>query len=168
VRVPKPDASEIVVLHDFYVDRFTNRGACPVCVLGQCFNGKFDVSRSNTLGPNVKEQDCIPWCVAWGMVGLTSGGAVAVLSNNNTCYGVPGDQNANGIPDDAEMYGGFLAVEIFRLYGEEEKRILGEIFAASVKNYVDQFPVHGNMYHHKSVTEWTLIGDPTLRIGGYE
>jgi hypothetical protein len=27
--------------------------------------------------------------------------------------------------------------------------------------------VHQNKFHCKSVTEWTLMGDPSLKIGGY-
>ncbi|MFH2002704.1 MAG: C25 family cysteine peptidase [Planctomycetota bacterium] len=167
VRVPQTSGEEIIIFHNDYLSRFTNKTEHPVCVLGQCFNAKFDLSRSNLIGPNIYEQDCLPWCVAWGMVGVSEGGFVAVLSNSNSCYGVPGDANQNGIPDDAEKYGGFLAVEFFRLYGAEGMRTLGEIYRQTVANYVAAFNVKNNLYHCKSVTEWHLMGDPSLKVGGY-
>ena len=97
-----------------------------------------------------------------------NGGAIVVLTNTNICYGTSGDINGNGIPDDAESFGGKLAVEILRLYGEGEVRILGQIHCQTVEDYVSDFPVSINKFHCKSVLEWILIGDPSLKIGGYD
>jgi hypothetical protein len=145
----------------------------PICVLGECIHGKFDVSILNIFKlirkkPNYYDQDCIFECIAWRLVNKFNGGAIAVLTNTNICFGDYGDKNQNGIPDDAEIFGGLLAVEIFRLYGQEEMEILGEIHSQTIEDYVSNFPVSTNLYHCKSVMEWVLIGDPSLKIGGYE
>ena len=150
------------------IGRFTNPGRCPVCILAQCYNARFDVSTMLLPGPNVLDHDRIPWCLAWGMLGMTRGGAVAALSNGNTCYGVPGDGNSNGVPDDAERFGGFLGVEFFLLYGQEGLRTLGDIHAESLRSYWTLFSVHSDPLHCKSLCEWMLIGDPSLRVGGFE
>ena len=148
----------------------------PVCILGECFHGKFDVSILNILkllqkDPNYHTEetnnDIILGCIAWRMVQKRDGGAIAAVTNTNLCFGAVGDSNNNGIHDDTETYGGWLAVEFCRLYGDEGKRILGEIHGMTIKNYVENFPVMKDKLHCKSVEEWILIGDPSLKIGGY-
>ena len=74
---------------------------------------------------------------------------------------------ANGILDDAETYGGFLAIECFKLYGQDNIRVLGDLHKQSVTNYIEKFPVFSNKIHCKSVQEFILFGDPSLKIGGY-
>jgi len=144
----------------------------PVCILGECIHAKLDVALLNifkfTNGePNYFIQDCIYECIAWKLVKKNNGGAIAVLTNTNICYGTSGDLNGNGIPDDAESFGGKLAVDVLRFYGEENITTLGDIHMQTVKDYVSGFPVSTNKYHCKSVIEWILIGDPSLKIGGY-
>ena len=46
---------------------------------------------------------------------------------------------------------------------------LGQIHAQSIGNYVQFFNMDDSedgIGHVKSVQEWTLLGDPSLRIGG--
>ena len=101
------------------------------------------------------------------LVNINNGGAIAVLSNTNICYGTSGDQNANGIPDDAESWGGKLAVDTLKYYGEESVIYLGELYTKVINDYVNLFPVSSNKFHCKTVLDWIVIGDPSLRIGGY-
>ncbi|MGC9307625.1 MAG: hypothetical protein ACP5FL_02475 [Thermoplasmatota archaeon] len=110
--------------------------------------------------------NCVPESIAWRLVRCNGGGAIATLTNTNLCYGAPGDNDGNGIPDDAELYGGRLAVDIFRLVGEG-MQTLGDIHAESVRSYVDDLPVMDNVVHCKSVQDFILLGDPSLHIGGY-
>jgi hypothetical protein len=173
VRTSLPEGEEIIVMHNKYVKDYKNEGMYPVCILGECIHAKLDVAILNFLKfskgePNIFEQDCIYECIAWKLVNKNNGGAIAVLTNTNICYGTSGDINGNGIPDDAESFGGKLAVDVLRLYGEEEIKTLGDIHAQSVEEYVSGFPISSNKYHCKSVMEWILIGDPSLKIGGYE
>ena len=77
------------------------------------------------------------------------------------------DNDDNGILDDAELYGVFLAVELFRLYGQEGIDILGNLYQKTLSNYVDLFPVNTDKIHSKSLQEFILFGDPSLKIGGY-
>ena len=107
-------------------------------------------------------------CIAEKLVSKKDGGAIAVLTNTNICFAAIGDSNSNGIPDDVEMYGGQLAVEVFKLYAEEKIDILGQIYSKTVEDYVSSHSVKTNKIHCKSVQEWILIGDPSLNIGGYD
>jgi hypothetical protein len=167
------DGNEFIALNNKNIPKLKNRNMYPICVLGECIHCKIDVSIFNILklikkDPNYFDQDCIFECIAWRLVNKFNGGAIAVLSNSNLCYGDTGDKNQNGIPDDAERFGGLLSVEVFRLYGEENITTLGEIHFQTINNYVSNFPVKTNKFDCKSVQEWILIGDPSLKIGGYE
>lgn len=172
LRTSLPEGDEIIVFHNKYVKDYENKDMYPVCILGECIHAKIDVALLNLLKftkgePNIFEQDCIYECIAWKLVKHKNGGAIAVLTNTNICYGTSGDINGNGIPDDAESFGGKLAVDVLRLYGQEEIETIGQIHCQTVEEYVSDFPVSSNLYHCKSVMEWILIGDPSLKIGGY-
>jgi len=141
-------------------------------ILAECIHAKLDVTILNLFHyifghPNYLQADCRFECIAEKLMHKQGGGAIAVLSNANLCYGSFGDADQNGIPDDAENFGGFLAVEFMRIYGEEQQDILGDIFLKTQQTYVDAFPVHTDKYQCKSIQDWILIGDPTLKIGGY-
>jgi hypothetical protein len=173
LRMVNLDGNEFIALNNKNIPKLKNRNMYPICVLGECIHCKIDVSIFNIFKlireePNYFDQDCIFECIAWRLVNKFNGGAIAVLSNSNLCYGDTGDKNQNGIPDDAERFGGLLAVEVFRLYGEENITTLGEIHFQTINNYVSNFPVKTNKFDCKSVQEWILIGDPSLKIGGYE
>ena len=46
-------------------------------------------------------------------------------------------------------------------------KILGNIHLKTIEDYVSNFPVSTNKIDCKTVLDWILIGDPSLRIGGY-
>jgi hypothetical protein len=172
VRMVNPDASEIIVLKNNQITKLKNKNMYPVVVLGECIHGKLDVSILNIFKflrkqPNYFWLDCIFECIASRLLNKADAGAIAVLTNTNICYGSPGDSNHNNITDDAEKYGGLLAVEFFRLYGQEDMRTLGDIHTKTIENYIEIFPVTSNKFDCKSIQEWILLGDPSLRIGGY-
>lgn len=172
VRMVMPEGAEFIAFHNKNISKLTNANQYPVCVLGECIHGKFDVCIMNFLKvlrniSGYTPADCIYDCIAWRLVREKNAGTIATLTNTNICFGAIGDANANGVPDDAELYGGFLAVELFRLYGQESIETLGLLHQQALSNYVAKFPVHTNIIHCKSVQEFILFGDPSLRIGGY-
>ena len=166
IRMVTPEGNEFIALHNIHLPKLKNVNMYPVCILGECIHGKFDVSLLNII-EGFTQQNCIPECIAWRLVRKMNGGAIAALTNTNLCYGIPGDSNNNNIPDDAEQYGGWLAVECLRLYGQENKTILGDIHQTAIANYIQKFSPVNTQTECKSVQEFILIGDPTLKIGGY-
>ncbi|KYK22898.1 hypothetical protein AYK24_08250 [Thermoplasmatales archaeon SG8-52-4] len=193
IRVPRSDGTEIIALHNDDVDKLTNKDKYPVMVLGECIHGKFDMVKKKAkvfysvmlkilnflkelfikiTGKSNPENNAEPAavlneCIAWKLVNKKDGGGIAVLTNTHICYAAIGDNNLNEIPDDVEIYGGFLAVEIFRLYSQEEIDILGDLHCNTIINYIPGNPVNTDKFHCKSVLEWILIGDPSLKVGGY-
>lgn len=167
VRMVTSDGTEFIALHTMHIPKLENADMYPVCVLGECIHGKFDVGLFNFLRGTVIPQQCVPECIAWRLVRKNDGGIIACITNTNICYGIPGDNDNDGVPDDVERLGGWLAVEFFRLYGEEGKTTLGDIHTGTIANYLEHFPAMANKEDCKSIQEWILIGDPSLRIGGY-
>ena len=94
-------------------------------------------------------------------------GAIASIGNTGLGYGAIGDNNDDGIPDTLQFYGGFIDGEFFRVYAEEGKDILGETHGATLTNYIMKFPPMEDQIDAKTVEEWVLLGDPSLKIGGY-
>jgi hypothetical protein len=166
IRMVTPEGTEFIAFHNRYIPQLNNKGMYPICVLGECIHAKFDVSLLNILG-GFSQQNCIPECIAWRLIRKPGGGAIAVITNTNICYGATGDQNHNEILDMAEWYVGGLSIEVFRLLGQENIRYLGDLHAQTLRNYVDRYDVMSDKIHCKSVEEFTLLGDPSLRIGGY-
>jgi len=172
IRIVNPDSTEVIVLKNKQIPKLKNKNMYPVVLLAECIHGKIDVSILNIFKlmkkePNYFKQDCIFECIASRLLNKLNGGAIAVLTNTNICYGNFGDSNNNNITDDAERFGGLLAVEFFRLYGVEGMRTLGQIHTKTIKDYITNFPVSSNKFDCKSIQEWILLGDPSLRIGGY-
>lgn len=166
IRMATSDGQEFVAFSNRDIPKLSNKGMYPICVLGECIHAKFDVSFLNIL-QNSNPETWIPECIAWRLIRDVNGGGIAVLSNTNICYGVPGDTNNDDIPDDAQDFGGWLAVEFFRLYGQQKDMTLGNIYMQSLINYIDQFSPMQSKVRCKSIQEWILFGDPSLQIGGY-
>ena len=173
IRMVEPEGNEFIAFHIDHISNLNNFNMYPVCILNECIHGKFDVGIFNYFKylldiKNYYRPDCILECIAWRLIREENAGAIAVLTNTNICYGAIGDDDDNGILDDAETFGGFLGVEFFRLYVQENIDIIGDLHLNAISTYVENFPVHTIDSHSKSVQEFILLGDPSLKIGGYQ
>ncbi|HEC82267.1 MAG TPA: peptidase C25, partial [Thermoplasmatales archaeon] len=152
--------------------KLSNKDMYPVCVVGGCHNSQFNVSLLNLL--KFKEiyeiyykSEWSPECWSWWLTRGIDRGAIAAIGCTGLGYGYVGDYNSDGIPDAIQGLGGWIDIEFFRIYGQEEKEILGEVHGTAISNYVATFPVMNDQIDCKTVQEWVLLGDPTLMIGGY-
>ena len=94
---------------------------------------------------------------------MPNGGSIATISNTGMGYGM------QGLECISAGLNPWLDTEFFRLYGQEHMTTLGQIHAQSIGNYVQFFNMDDSedgIGHVKSVQEWTLLGDPSLHIGG--
>ncbi len=87
-------------------------------------------------------------CYAWAFVSHQDGGAIATIGATRTAYG--------GIDSGA----GKMSIEFFSAY--ETSEYLGEMMTEMQTNYIND--VHDDAF---TVEEFILLGDPTLKIGGY-
>ena len=155
-----------------------NKQKLPVCIIGGCHCSQFNVSLIYTLMD--KDNSKSTWsdgkpiseCFGWRLVKKINGGAIATIGSTGLGYeagGENGDLDGDGTndPDCVEALGGYLETQFFRLYGEENNRILGQTWCGAINQYLDIYPGMVNRTYAKTVEQWVLIGDPSLRIGGY-
>jgi hypothetical protein len=126
----------------------------PVLMIGGCHNSQFNVSYD---------------CFAWYFVNKKGGGAIASIGC--TGYGVDGvgDWYNDGIPDCIQYYDGYFETSFFQKY-KDGKDILGATFGQTVTGYLNTFMIEGQLYPRfdtKEVESRVLLGDPSLKIGGY-
>jgi hypothetical protein len=165
--------------------KLTNKGMYPILMVGGCHNSEIDVTPLNIIKGILEEglgyfkysedgfgsywlTNWVPECWSWVFVRKNGGGAIA--SMGSVGYGGVdiGDHNSNGIPDCIEGLDGWFETQFFRLYNEENIDILGETYGQTVTDYVNNFPVFTDRYDCKIVETHVLLGDPSLKIGGYE
>jgi hypothetical protein len=141
--------------------KFQNNGyKLPIMFFDACLTAKLDYVLSDTLnysrfsglpnflqtlGVNISKR--LP-CYAWVYVSHEGGGAIATIGATRTAFG--------GIDDGA----GKMSVEFFSAYNTSQ--YLGEMVTAMQNGYIRDIPDDAF-----TVEEFVLLGDPTLRIGGY-
>ena len=160
----------------FPMDTLSNGEKLPIAVVGGCHNSQFNVSMIlglYDLLPYVlpmlpaKSMWChgvpVPETFSWRLVRNPNGGAIASMGNTGLGYGMPGKELTTGGGDS------WITIEFFRQYGEENQDVLGNAYLQTLNSYVDSFDMSDlSAGHPKTVSQWVLFGDPTLKIGGYE
>ncbi|KYK34711.1 MAG: hypothetical protein AYK22_04945 [Thermoplasmatales archaeon SG8-52-3] len=158
------------------MDEFINGEKLPITLVGGCNNAQFDVSFLNFIKgvlekglkyfikyPGIPqgyyEYDWGSKCWAWSMVTVKDGGCVAIMGNTGLSYSMTGEQCLS-------KFEGFLIQQFFRSY-QEGKDTLGDAYNSQLIYYMDIYPSMINRSDCKVVQEWTLLGDPSLKIGGY-
>lgn len=151
-----------------------NKGMYPICVVGGCSNSKFDITMLDVLDlehlqANIAHGSIGLECFDWWMTRKVDGGSIATIGCTSYGYGTTGDSDQDGIFDGIQIRGGFIDIEFFRAYAQEEKNILGEAHAQALTNFLMKFPFldgHDDTIEGKTTREWILFGDPSLKIGG--
>ena len=162
----------ITPFHVNQIGQLQNKGKYPVFIIHGCLSGKFDVTILNVIKlllkqPNIELSDVAFDCIGWDMVNLKDGGAIAAIAPTSQCWIDSGDTNNNEIPDIVEAASGFLALEFLRVYAKEGIDNLGTMYVNAIQNYIAAFPVRSNKIDCKTIQEYGIIGDPSLKIGGY-
>ena len=147
----------------------------PVVIAGACHNAQIDVTPFNFLKNPVdtfKHYTYPVECWAWKFVSKPLGGAISVIANTGLGMSKEDKKSLEGAGD-------FMDVQFFDIYGDGESDILGECWAKCIKRYIDNYPidweisdsseyVYDEKYDLKTAQQFILLGDPSLKIGGYE
>lgn len=169
----KPQSEEWdVYINEIQFMRLKNTGMYPVCIVGGCSNSKFDITLFKlldlrNLSAIIEHGEAGPESFSWWLASKKDGGSIATIGCTSYGYGKPGDADHDGIFDGIQYRGGFIDIEFFRVYAQEGKDIVGEAHAEAITNYLTKFPPMSNLIDGKTVEEWCLFGDPSLKIGGY-
>ena len=100
---------------------------------------------------------------------VRKGGSIATIGCTGLGYGKEDKHNP-------ELGGGgdYLNVLFFREYAEHEIDYLGEVWGNAISSYLDEFTIDWDELGFsdtgldaKTVQQWILFGDPSLKIGGY-
>ena len=156
----------------------------PVCIVGGCHNNQFDCGpkrmiedikndgilnyfKLNPLG-RFYYNEWTPECWGWKLTRKIGGGSIATMG----CSGLGMSK------EDKESFSGagdYLQPQVFYEYGMNGTDILGECWGKSIIRYLDEYPVDWDTpaawdyaIDAKTVQQWVLFGDPSLKIGGYE
>ncbi len=137
----------------------------PVCITGSgCFNSMFNVSLGHS--PRVYGLP-IPRCWSWALTCKINGGSIATIGATAFSYESPDiNTNQGGIE--------WLDMHFFGEYGLNDTDILGETWGNTIISFLQNFSIiwsdnssDGSALIAKNVEEWLLMGDPSLKIGGY-
>ncbi|KYK25842.1 hypothetical protein AYK20_04095 [Thermoplasmatales archaeon SG8-52-1] len=152
------------------MNKIKNWNKLPVVLIGGCHNSQFNVSMIPTFldGNGKKYTWChgtpTPECFSWVLVQMPRQGAIATIGNTGLGYGVPGKDCL------VEGLDGGICIEFFKQYGidynNKGSAILGNVYTDTLRAYHNQFDMDF-LDHAKSLTQWVLLGDPSLMIGGY-
>ncbi len=147
----------------------------PVVVAGACHNAQFDVTPLNLIkhpftSPNHGTYALECW--AWKLASKPFGGSIATIANTGLGMSKEDKKSMEGAGD-------YMDLQFFKVYGNNESDILGECWGKAISRYIDAYPVnwdipdnseyvYDNKYDLKTPQQWTLLGDPSLKIGGYQ
>ncbi len=164
--------------------KLTNEGMYPIVMVGGCHNSEYDVTPLNLIKGILNEglgyflydsegfgsyylYNWVLECWSWVFLKNPDGGAIASMGSVGYGGVSIGDYNGNEIPDCIEGLDGWFETQFFRIYNEENVEVLGETYSQVLTDYVNTFPVFTDRYDCKIVETHLLLGDPTLKIGGY-
>ncbi len=172
---------------NFDMKKLTNSEKLPVCVIGACHSSQFDVTVMNifkgiieegfkdyffgdvsSTSGGFKKGEWVRRCWSWNMVVQENGGSIATIGNTGLGYG---DSELNC----TERWDGYIASRFFYNYNNLSLigvHNLGNVHSKTISDYMTNIYVpnendSGSWIDIKTVEGWALLGDPSLRIGGY-
>jgi len=171
-----PHGEYILGLEVYHMQLLQNDGQYGIWVIGGCHNSMFNATFlgsargciQSLMGSPTWYWMPVPECFGWWPVKLRGGGAIATMGCTGLGYGATGDSNQDGVPDCLQVYLGWLETHFFELYASEGVDVLGETWGKAISDYADVYPPMDGQIDMKTIQEWVLLGDPSLKIGGYE
>jgi hypothetical protein len=173
------EGERLPIFHSDNISKLSNVNKYPIMVVGCCLTTEFDVGIFNfiQLLKNLKQHhhfqtwkyECVPDVLGWNLMKKSNGGTIGYVGDSSTSWGVSGDSNHDGIPD--SVHDGLttgLCAEFFRIIGDKEFETLGMVHKNTIRNVVESYNGLEPRIHYKNVQEFQLLGDPSLKIGGYE
>ena len=89
------------------------------------------------------------------------GGSIATIGNTGLGWGGVNQHSLSGLS-------GWLEVQFFNVTANMGYEYLGQVHSQAITDYINyQGGVNSHSLDRKTIEEWVLFGDPSLRIGGY-
>ncbi len=151
--------------------KMKNGNKLPIILISGCHNAQFNVSMQQMLlypsgHPRLHRLEWVPSDTCSWLVLQEGGGAIASIG----CSGL-----GIGWINDACLVGatGYIFYHFSEVYSRQKTDILGEIQSETIVDYINvvfnKLPDQSGHedVDRKTIEEFTLIGDPTLKMGGY-
>ncbi|RLF61197.1 MAG: hypothetical protein DRN16_03935, partial [Thermoplasmata archaeon] len=151
---PHSDNSSWLPLGNYTVSdilNLTNGNKLPVVVVGSSYSGASNIAHNS---------------LARAFLFNPNGGGIATLGSTAIWHIATGD-DGNGIPDCIEKYGGYMETLLFQKYAIDNYGILGDLWGNAITEYIFNGNPMSDKIDCKAVEEFILLGDPSLKIGGY-
>ncbi len=158
------------------MNKLTNNEKLPIITVGGCHNAQFNVTMMNMVKDILKYgiggyffnspfrffyMEWVPRCFCSWLVLKNNGGAIASIGNTGLGIGYVNEYWNEGLS-------GWIMPRFFDCYTNQSKDILGEAHDQAIIDYINIIGrVNGDSADRKTIEEWILIGDPSLKIGGY-
>ncbi len=181
--IKDPHGKYIWALDVYHFSKLQNGEKLPIVIIGGCHNSMFNTSLYKStkevimtiiikyiLGNPYQTWYWIPApeSMGWWFVKQEGGGAIATFGCTGLGLGTVGDNNRDGIPDCLQFLLTWLELRFFEVYANGT-HILGETWGNAIDDYINAFLVEAKKSGDiKTVQEWVLLGDPSLKIGGYQ
>jgi hypothetical protein len=140
--------------------RIRNGAKQPIMVVGGCHNAMYNISMLPAMKDKTGENYFsygypVPICFCWGLMVKPTGGAIA--STGSTGYGI-------GYTGDPLSLSGALEANFFYEIGNGSTHI-----AQAHSHSIRKFLVEESLEQTAAfvITNWALLGDPSLMLGGY-
>ncbi len=152
----------------FKMIHLKNKGKYPICIVGGCHNSQFNVTIFNSFSwKHIYKGENSPECWSWWITRKINGGAIATIG----CTALGYTKEDKSTWDGATTW---LEPRFFWEYGINGTDVLGEVWGKAIIAYLNKYKIDWNTpagwdysIDAKTVQEWCLFGDPSLKIGGY-
>ncbi len=154
------------IIPSLQMNELSNEYELPVIIVGGCHNSYFGVSLIPSVLNRFIDNNMftyglpVPECWGWFPVKMAKSGAIATIGNTGYGYGYLGDYCTSGGIDN------WITTEFFVQYGTNGIDILGETHSQTLTSYIDNIGKNDEG-DAKTIQQWVLLGDPSLKMGGY-
>lgn len=166
-----PNSEEWIDYSLLHLLGLQNKEKTPIVFFNACLTARIDYNILNLLAdiiyfsvpnfPKLQKPDDITFpilfpCIAWFIVSQPNSGAVASIGATRISYG--------SIEEDGDVTGGcsYITLKFFEAYSE------GIFLSDMLFSAENEFLQHAQWKDPFIVEEMILLGDPTLKVGGYE
>ena len=143
-----PDSDISTRYNMLYILGIFNRQKYPIMYFDACLTASLDNQIFNINIP----------CFAWAMIKKHTGGAIACIGSTRVGFG--------GFGGDPFLAGSSCMHKYF-FEAYEPGTHLGEMFIEAQKGYIEKV-INTVIYDPLTTQEFILLGDPSLKVGGYE
>ena len=160
------DQEEFARFYSFlHMAEFKNEGKLPFMVNDGCHNAQFDVTMQEVFkhgfeNININWFEWIPTDASSWFLLKEGGGAIGLIGNTALGYGYLNEYWNQGL-------GGWIMPRFAHAYAIQGKEYAGSIWTQGITDYINNFPVTNDIVDRKTIEERGLLGDPSLKLGGY-